>query len=207
MIIALARIGGLRCPNEVLELRWEEVNWEHNGFYVRSPKTEHHEEKEGRWVPLFPELKKELETLFFSPTSEGKEFVINRYRDASQNLRTTFEKIVKRAGLDMFPSPFRNLRMTRSNEIYRKYGAFRESEWMGHSGRVRADHYLMLTDDDFQEASQWTVQSESDCSQREPRGQKSGKKTADSGFPAFFPAVQDSNTLHCTEDARRANKR
>ena len=201
-IIALSRIGGLRCPNEVLRLRWEDVNVEHNKFYVRSPKTEQHEGKEGRWVPLFPELKKELDALFFSPLSEGKEFVINRYRDASQNLRTTFGKIVKRAGLEMFPSPFRNLRMTRSNEIYRKYGAYIESQWMGHSGRVRADHYLMLTDDDFQEASQWAVQTDSACSQRESRKPQSGKKIADSGFPAFFPAAPACNALHSIGENR-----
>lgn len=153
VIIALARVGGLRCPNEVLNLRWCDVNWEHNKFFVHSSKTEHHEGKEGRWVPIFPELKTELETLFFASQSVGTEFVINRYRDACQNLRTTFAKIVKRSGLEMFPRPFDNMRMTRSNEVYRRWGAFKESEWIGHSRQVREDHYLAITDDDFQEAS------------------------------------------------------
>ena len=112
-------------------------------------------------------------------------FVVNRYRDTSQNLRTTLDKIVRRAGLEVFPSPFRNMRMTRSNEVYRKYGAFKESQWIGHGGRVREDHYLMLTDEDFQEASRWaTVATESGSPQQGPNGQKSGKKTPDSGFPA-----------------------
>ena len=190
-ILALARIGGLRCPNEVLNLRWEDVNWEHNRFFVRSPKTEHHEGKEGRWVPIFPELREELETLFFSVASEGREFVINRYRSASQNLRTTLEKIVHRAGLEMFPRPFDNLRMTRSNEVYRKFGAFAESEWIGHSSKVRADHYLMITDDDYCKATQWATPSEG---RKHPHGEtKCRKKTADSGFPAFFPAVGVGN--------------
>jgi integrase len=155
-IIALCRIGGLRCPNEVLNLRWEDVNWEYNQFLVRSSKTERHAGKEGRLVPLFPELKKELEALFFDPASEGKEYVINRYRDASQNLRTTLEKIVHRAGLTMFSRPFDNMRMSRSNEVYRRWGAFRESQWIGHSRRVREDHYLDITDSDFQEAANWS---------------------------------------------------
>ena len=130
-----------------------------------------------------------------------------RYRDSSQNLRTTFNKIVRRAGLDVFPSPFRNMRMTRSNEVYRKYGAFKEAKWLGHSGRVRADHYLMLTDDDFQEASQWTVQSRSDRPRREPKNPQSRKKTAGSNSPAFFPAEQGRNALQGTEEGKRANKR
>ncbi len=36
-------------------------------------------------APIFPELKTELEALFFDPASEGKEFVINRYRSPKQN--------------------------------------------------------------------------------------------------------------------------
>ena len=146
---------------------------------------------------LFTELKVELEKLFFSPQSEKKEFVINRYRDASQNLRTTFEKIVIRAGLEVFPSPFRNLRMTRSNEVYRKWGAFKESAWIGHSGRVRADHYLDITDDDFQEASEWTVPAtgygrlqgadRSHCG-----GQKSEKRT----LPPKLPPAPARKLLH-----------
>ena len=109
-------------------------------------------------MPLFPELKAELETLFFSPASEGREFVVNRYRDASQNLRTTLGKIVKRAGLTMFPRPFDNMRMSRSNEVYRRWGAFLESQWIGHSRQVREDHYLAITDEDYQKAADWASQ-------------------------------------------------
>lgn len=176
-ILALVRIGGLRCPNEVLRLRWEDVNWEHSRFFVRSPKTEHHEGKEGRTVPIFPELKTELEALFFDPASEGREFVINRYRDSRQNLRTTLGKIVRRAGLEMFPKPFVNMRMTRSNEVYREFGAFAESQWIGHSSRVRADHYLMLTDEDFARASQWAMSS-IDSGSKKPASRKRVGKIA-----------------------------
>lgn len=197
VIIALSRIGGLRCPNEVLRLRWEDVNWEFEKFYVRSPKTERHEGKEGRWVPIFPELYEELRALFESEASVGREYVINRYRDASQNLRTTFGKIVKRAGLEMFPQPFRNLRRTRSNEVYREFGAFKESMWIGHSRKVRDDHYLSITDDDFRDAAHRPTAT---CAVERPvAGKKSGKKTADFGFPAFLPAAMDGNSMQGAE--------
>jgi integrase len=39
-IIALARYGGLRCPSEVLLLRWENVNLATGRMTVTSPKTE-----------------------------------------------------------------------------------------------------------------------------------------------------------------------
>ena len=157
VIIALARIGGLRCPSEITALRWKDVNWKKNCIYVRSPKTEHHEGKEGRIVPLFPELKEELKKLLSDPDSKVMEYVINRYRDPRQNLGTTFAKIVKRAGLPKISRPFDNMRMTRSNEIYNRFGAFKESQWIGHSGRIRQDHYLMIQDTDYEEASQWNI--------------------------------------------------
>jgi len=171
-IIALSRIGGLRCPSEVLALRWEDVNWEQNGLYVRSPKTAHHEGKESRIVPIFPELKEELETLFFRPESEGKEFVVNRYRrDSSRpSLSIPFAKIAKQAGLPTISRPFDNMRMTRSNEIYNRWGAFKESQWIGHSSRVRADHYLMIQEADYEEAAQWK-------SQRQSRGYPQAKSS------------------------------
>ena len=63
---------------------------------------------------------------------------------------------MKRAGLPEIPRPFDNMRMSRSNEVYRRWGAYLESQWIGHSGRVRADHYLSITDGDFHEAAEWT---------------------------------------------------
>ena len=127
-ILALARIGGIRCPSELIALRWSDVT--EKQFYVRSSKTEHHEGKEGRTVPLFNELRVELEAL-----QRDTEFVINRYRDPKQNLGTTLAKIVKRAGLPKIKRPFDNMRTSRSNEIYREFGAHCESEWIGHSAR------------------------------------------------------------------------
>ncbi len=57
VIVALSRHGGLRCPSEVLSLRWQDVDWEAERIRVPSPKTEHHPGKESRAIPLFPELR------------------------------------------------------------------------------------------------------------------------------------------------------
>ena len=40
-IVALCRFGGLRCPSEVLTLKWADVDWENGRFRIHSPKTEH----------------------------------------------------------------------------------------------------------------------------------------------------------------------
>ena len=108
-------------------------------------------------MPLFPELKTELEVLFSMTENNEKEFVINRYRDKTQNLRTTFDKIMKRAGLQEIPRPFDNMRASRSKEIYDRFGVTKESEWIGHSARVRKDHYGLVTDDDYTLAAQWEI--------------------------------------------------
>lgn len=40
-VIALVRYGGLRCPSEVLSLRWWDIGREHECFRVFIPETEH----------------------------------------------------------------------------------------------------------------------------------------------------------------------
>jgi integrase len=144
-IIALARIGGLRCPSELKQLQWKDVDWEHNRFLVRSPKTERHAGRGERLVPLFPELRAELE-------KHGKttEFVIQKIRGV---LCSSFQKIAVRAGLGTIVRPFDNMRMSRSNEVLRIFGHQKESLWIGHTSEVMGKHYFQLTDDDFAEAA------------------------------------------------------
>ena len=86
-IIALARYGGLRTPSETLALKWSDVDWERQRLRIPSPKTAH-VGKSFRVAPLFSELEPYLRDAF-ELAADGSEFVINRYRDASQNLRTT----------------------------------------------------------------------------------------------------------------------
>ena len=85
---------------------------------VTSPKTEHHPGKDCRVIPLFPELRAILEEAF-EAAPEGAVYVVDeKYRKAAMgkagwrncNLRTTFEKIVRRAGLTPWPRLFHNLR-------------------------------------------------------------------------------------------------
>ncbi len=64
LIIALSRYGGLRCPSEHLGLTWDDVDWEHNRLHISSPKTARHAGHESRIIPLFPELRPYLETVF-----------------------------------------------------------------------------------------------------------------------------------------------
>jgi integrase len=154
VIITLARIGGLRCPSEVLRLRWDAIDWHKNHFKVVSPKLEHHKGKGWRYVPLFPEIKRELEALRLTYQGEEPELVINRYCcDTEQNLRTQFARIVKVAGVEKIPRPFDNMRASRATEIYAEFGEKIEEAWIGHSNKIALEHYLMVRKGDYAKAA------------------------------------------------------
>ena len=75
--------------------------------------------------------------------------VITRYRDATQNLRTTFRKIIERAGLQPWPKLFQNLRSTRETELSNDFPLHVVTAWIGNSQLVAAKHYLQVTDQHF----------------------------------------------------------
>lgn len=152
LIFALARYGGLRCPSEVLELRWGDVLWDQKRFIVRSVKTEHHEGHETRITPLFPELAPLLEEAF-EAADDGAEFVIARSRDNSTNLRTQLSRIVTRAGLKPWPKLFQNLRASRATELADEFPGHVAAAWLGHSEKIAKRHYWQVTDDHFDTAT------------------------------------------------------
>jgi integrase len=159
--IALARIGGLRCPSELQQLRWTDINWAENRFLVHSPKTEGHEGKDKRVVPLFPELREELERHFSLNETKENEFVIEHYQKTNWNLNNPFQTIAKRAGLGRVVRPFDNMRMSRSNEVFERFGSAKENLWIGHSEAVRRKHYKgELSDEAFAEAAEVDLENQ-----------------------------------------------
>ena len=156
-LFALVRYGGLRCPSEVLKLKWSDIAWDRDRFKVTSPKTSRYGKKE-RIVPLFPELRTELESLLeLSEARSGgrnAQYVIRRYRDGDQNIRTTFAKICDRAGVASFSKPFMNCRSSRRNELERQgVRSAALNAWFGHSQAVAERHYEKVTEDDYAEVT------------------------------------------------------
>lgn len=82
-IIALARFAGLRCPSEVLSLRWENVDFVSGRMTVSSPKTEHLEGRAYRVVPIFAQLRQHLED---APRTGGTRRTVRRRRDSGSGL-------------------------------------------------------------------------------------------------------------------------
>lgn len=160
LIFALSRFGGLRCPSEHLGLKWSDVDWARNRMRVPSPKTEHHEGKAERIIPLFPELRPHLEAAF-DEAPEGTEYVVSRYRNvgkAGTNLRTQFLRILNRAGLTPWPKLFHNLRASRETELAGEHPLHVVCQWIGNSQLIAAKHYLTVGESDFAKAAQIPAQ-------------------------------------------------
>ena len=156
LIFALCRFGGLRCPSEVLSLKWEYVDFERREITVHSSKTEHHIGGDKRKVPMFPELEPILRQAKAEAQSDAV-FCVD-YRGESLNLRSQFQRILLRAGIDPWPKLFQNLRSTRETELIRHTGNVKAvSSWLGNSPEIALKHYAQVTEADQKEALGFAV--------------------------------------------------
>ena len=153
LIVSLARYGGLRCPSELELLTWNDMLWDKRRFWVHSPKKVRLDTQKGalRLVPMYPELRPYLDDCFHQ-ADEGETHVFPTLRDDS-NLRTTFNKIVKRAGLKPWPKPFVNMRSSRQTELANDFPGHLVCHWMGNSQAVADKHYLQVTEEHFARAT------------------------------------------------------
>jgi len=152
LLFALCRFGGLRCPSEVLALQWSDINWQEGRLLIHSPKTERHEGRESRIIPIFPEILPHLRDVF-DAAKPGTKWVITRYRRANQNLRTQLQRIIKKAGLKVWPRLFQNLRASRETELACEYPLHVATAWIGNTARIAERHYLQVPDTFFEQAA------------------------------------------------------
>jgi len=163
LLVALARFGGLRTPSESFSLTWGDVDWERGRLSVPSPKTEH-TGKTHRVIPLFPLLRPHLETAF-EHAGEGATFVFPlEYRRrahgpggwANANLRTTFEKVIRRAGVEPWPRLWHSLRASCESDLAQSFPLAVVTKWMGNTPSVALRHYVDPTETAFSQANSWT---------------------------------------------------
>jgi len=153
-IIILSRYAGMRCPSEVLRLKWSDVDWERGRITVHSPKTERYAGHETRQTPLFPEVREALMDLLDQTEAGGPDRIIKRYPVDTPNLRQEFGRIAKRAGLSDLPKPFVNLRGSCETELTATFPAHVTAAWLGHTPKIAEAHYLMVTAEHFERAIQ-----------------------------------------------------
>ncbi len=160
LIVALSRYGGMRCPSEVLSLRWQDVDWDAGRIVVQSPKTGDRIPRAPASSPCSRSCDRALEEAF-ELAPDGAVYVVDeRMRASAQgkagwrgcNLRTTFEKIIRRAGLTPWPRQFHSLRSSRQTELAETFPAHVVCSWLGNSEDVAREHYLQVTNQHFQRA-------------------------------------------------------
>ena len=160
LLVALSRFAGLRIPSEALTLTWDDVDWAGNRLTVRSPKTEHHAGKAQRTIPLFPEVREYLDRLYHE-APEGSTLVFTKMQRDAQfsptgwkavNLRTTFLKILRRAGVEPWPRVFHNMRASCQTDLEQRFPSYVVCAWLGNSETVAKAHYLQVLPEHFDDA-------------------------------------------------------
>ena len=157
-LISVCRFAGLRCPSEVRELRWRDIDFERGAMTVRSPKTESYAGHAVRLVPMDPTVASELSTL---RTHQADADAVFAGLASQVSLRTQFHRIIKRAGHQPWPRLFQNLRASCATDWVERFPAHEVAKWLGHSPLVAQQHYLMPNDLHFQAASHAQTRSSS----------------------------------------------
>ena len=73
------------------------------------------------------------------------------------NLRTTFEKIIRKAGIEPWPKPFVNMRSTRETELNNEFPIHVVAKWLGHSVDIAVNNYLQMTGEHHKKALEYRV--------------------------------------------------
>ena len=164
LIVALCRFAGLRNPTETLTLRWENVGLAAGRMTVTSPKTEHIDGKEYRVVPIFARLRPYLEDAWelaapgtehvvSGPQADGYRAAVNGPASwAGCNMRETFLKLIRRAGLQPWPKLFQNLRASCETDLMQQHPIHVVTAWIGNTPKIAIGHYLQTLDTDFEKA-------------------------------------------------------
>ena len=124
------------------------MDWENNRINVPSPTAERLAGGAYRTIPLFKERRPILEEAF-DLAEPGSCYVIGRYRGDNQNLRTHFERILRRAGGRAWERLFRNLRASRETELTGEHPLHVVCNWIGNSAIIAAKHHLTTSSCDY----------------------------------------------------------
>lgn len=155
-IVALSRLGGLRCPSEVMRLKWEDIDLENGRMRIHACKTEHHKDGGIRYCPLFVDLKPFLVTLYESIDLEKRtptEFVILKNRGSEAYLRRKMYRLLKKADILPWPKLFHNMRASRETELLDEFPVKDVCSWIGNSQAIAMKHYAMRREDSFARAA------------------------------------------------------
>ncbi len=123
---------------------------------MRAKKTEHHGgDHAARVVPISPELRVILAD-GFEQAEPGEREIVPMATRKGVNLRTHMERIISKAGHEVWPRLFQNLRASCATDWVERYPSHVVAKWLGHSPKVAAQHYLMSRDHHFEDVVKGT---------------------------------------------------
>lgn len=143
LLIALARLGGLRTPSESLRLRWTDIDWAAGTFRVTSSKTRK-QGKPSRVVPIFAELLPYLRDSH-EVAPDGAVYCVQRYRGQGTNLRTHLLRLIDRAELEPWPRLWHALRASRATDLADRFPSHVAAAWLGHTEEIAKRNYRSVT--------------------------------------------------------------
>ena len=189
LIFGLARFGGLRCPSEVLRLKWQDVDFDKQRFTVHASKTKRHADGGIRIVPMFPELKPLFQDAF-DEAKDGAVYCLDRYNGQWSNLGVHMARIIKRTGIKPWKKLFQNCRSTRETELFKITGGNVKAvcSWIGNSPAVAMMHYAQVTEADMKEAATRSVLNDA-----EETVQNRVQTNADNEFNAVTDEKNDND--------------
>ena len=195
LLFALARWGGMRVPSEPESLRWSDIDFERMRINFRSPKTEHHDGKDRREIPIFPELLGQLldvsELASSHDSQHGEEMVLPFLRRITGTaLRKPLEAAITKAQAKPWPKLWNALRASRVTELREKFPAHVVDAWLGHDDNIARKHYAQTLDAHYEKAIQ-------ECSQKSSQfaSSRDSHDTAPGNETRKNPA-QSSNASH-----------
>lgn len=145
-LVVLVRFGGLRCPSEVLSMRWDQVNWEYETILIEAPKTAHHADGGIRTLPLFPEIKEAFQPLW-EAADDGQPLLFAHHQGTGAALTNKLRRACWSAGIPLWPRPWQNMRATRETELLSTEPIHKVAHWLGHSPGVALKHYAQIVKD------------------------------------------------------------
>jgi integrase len=140
LIIALVRFAGLRCPSEIQPLQWSWVDWDAGCLQVASPKTEHHDGHARRLVPMFPDVRLQIDQLWES-TPEGAALLFPRHQGSRTAITNRLQGLCRTIGIAMWAKPFVNMRASCERDWLKTRPIDEVAAWMGHSPTIALKHY------------------------------------------------------------------
>ena len=134
LVVLLGADAGLR-RGEMINLRWEDVDFEHNQLYIAPNKTEYH-----RYVPMTESLRNALQR---AKVGAENGFVVNFGRVRSkESLSSRYREIAKEAGV---PSFLHKLRHTFASQLVQNgVELYTVSQLLGHRSIQMTEIYAHL---------------------------------------------------------------